>query len=94
MVAAALQVPAVGAIVPPEKIAPNSTFCNPLNIEYCFRPDRGTGREAADPLIVPFKGDYYLFPSKSAGYWWSPDLIHWNLVPSNCLLYTSPSPRD
>ena len=83
MVAAALQVPAVGAIVPPEKIAPNSTFCNPLNIEYCFRPDRGTGREAADPLIVPFKGDYYLFPSKSAGYWWSPDLINWKLVPSS-----------
>jgi hypothetical protein len=34
-------------------------------------------------VIVPFKGAYYLFPSKSAGYWWSPDLITWNLVQSH-----------
>jgi len=75
-------VDAAETIVPPESAATNSTFCNPLNLDYCFRPDVGTGREAADPVIVPFKGDYYLFPSKSAGYWWSPDLINWRLVPS------------
>jgi hypothetical protein len=62
-----IQTEAAGPIVPPEKIAPNSTFCNPLNIEYCFRPGGTSGREAADPLIVPYKGDYYLFPSKSGG---------------------------
>ena len=81
LLGAAIPVGAASAIVPPEKIEPNSTYCNPLNLDYCFRPDRGIGREAADPVIVPFKGDYYLFPSKSAGYWWSSDLIHWNLVP-------------
>ena len=69
-------------IAPPKKVRANSTYCNPLNLEYCFRPDGKTGREAADPLIVPFKGDYYLFASKSAGYWWSNNLINWNLVES------------
>jgi hypothetical protein len=70
-------------IGPPKKVPVNSTYCNPINIEYCFRPGGKTGREAADPLIVPFKNDYYLFASKSAGYWWSPDLLNWKLVPSN-----------
>ncbi len=69
--------------VNPRKIRANNTYCNPLNIDYCFRPGGTTGREAADPLIVPFKGDYYLFASKSAGYWWSPDLLNWKLVPSD-----------
>jgi len=80
---ACVVVEAAETIVPPEKVATNSTFCNPMNLDYCFRPDAGTGREAADPVIVPFKGAYYLFPSKSAGYWWSPDLITWNLVQSH-----------
>lgn len=79
----AIETEAAGPVVPPETIAPNSTFRNPLNIEYCFRPGGTSGREAADPLIVPYKGDYYLFPSKSGGYWWSSDLLNWNLVPSN-----------
>lgn len=78
-----LQEQVSNTIAPPKKVSANSTFCNPINIEYCFRPGGKTGREAADPLIVPFKGDYYLFASKSAGYWWSPDLLNWNLVPSN-----------
>lgn len=69
-------------IAPPKKVRANSTYCNPINIEYCFRPGGKTGREAADPVIMPYKGDYYLFPSKSAGYWWSSDLLNWNLVPS------------
>ena len=67
LLAATIQAEAAGPLVLPEKVATNSTFCNPLNIEYCFRPDGRTGREAADPVIVPFKGDYFLFPSKSAG---------------------------
>lgn len=78
-----LQAQVSGKIAPPDKVSPNSTYCNPVNIGYCFRPDGETGREAADPVIVPFQGDYFLFPSKSAGYWWSSDLINWNLVPSN-----------
>ena len=79
----ALQAQVCKTIIPPKQVSANSTYCNPINIEYCFRPGGNTGREAADPLIVPFKGDYYLFASKSAGYWWSNDLLKWNLVPVN-----------
>lgn len=78
--AAMAQDPA-GRLIPPESVPPESTFCNPINIEYCFRPEAPNWREAADPVIVLYKGDYYLFPSKSSGYWHSEDLVHWTLVP-------------
>lgn len=46
------------------------TFCNPLNIDYRFMLiDEGEGiREAADPVVVSYHGDYLLFASKSSGY--------------------------
>lgn len=57
------------------------TFCNPLNIDYRFTLDNlPSHRTAADPVIVTYKGDYYLFASKSGGYWWSSDFIKWNFV--------------
>ena len=56
------------------------TFCNPLNLNYRFMDDAVDAREAADPVIVLFKGDYYLFASKSGGYWTSPDLRNWTLI--------------
>lgn len=59
---------------------PNRTFCNPINLEYSFQPDAPSRREAADPVIVLYKGDYYLFASKSGGYWYSSDLRDWTLV--------------
>jgi len=76
--AAADAFPAV--LVPPETAPAGSTFCNPLNLDYRFMIEKPSRREAADPLIVPYKGDYYLFASKSGGYWWSSDLLHWTLV--------------
>jgi hypothetical protein len=65
--------------------APNpyaNTFCNPVNVNYNFfkNSDALVFREAADPGIVVFKNDYYLFASHSAGYWWSPDMVSWKLV--------------
>lgn len=59
-----------------------TTICNPLNISYRFCLDQPSRREAADPVIVLFKGEYYLFASKSGGYWNSTDLIHWNFIKS------------
>jgi len=56
------------------------TFCNPLNLDYQIQPDGALRREAADPVCVFFKGDYYMFASKSGGYWWSPDFSTWTLV--------------
>jgi len=58
-----------------------STFCNPLNIDYRFATTPGPShRTAADPVIVTYLGDYYLFASKSGGYWWSSDFQNWHFV--------------
>ncbi len=57
-----------------------TTICNPLNLGYRFCLDTPSRREAADPAMLTFKGEYYLFASKSGGYWHSSDLIHWNLI--------------
>lgn len=58
-------------------------IANPLNLNYRFQPtDKGEyRREAADPVCEYFKGKYYLFASKSGGYWSSPDLIDWTYIP-------------
>jgi hypothetical protein len=56
------------------------TFCNPLNLPYRFQLDAPSRREAADPTMVRFNGEYWLFASKSGGYWHSPDMIQWQFV--------------
>jgi len=57
-----------------------TTICNPVNLSYRFCLDAPSRREAADPTMVTFKGEYYLFASKSGGYFHSIDLIHWDLI--------------
>ena len=64
-------------IIPGSK---QSTICNPLNLSYRFCLDDPSRREAADPVIVLFKGEYWLFASKSGGYWHSDDLIKWEFI--------------
>jgi beta-xylosidase len=59
-----------------------TTICNPLNLGYRFCLDDPSRREAADPTMVFFKDEYYLFASKSGGYWHSTDLINWDLITS------------
>lgn len=61
------------------------TYCNPLNLDYGFTPipnfsTAGRHRATADPVMVLFKGDYYLFSTNQWGYWWSSDLSKWNFV--------------
>ena len=65
--------------------AQQKTYCNPLNIDYGYTPipnfsEWGRHRATADPVIVNFKGDYYLFSTNQWGYWWSSDLLNWNFV--------------
>ena len=57
-----------------------TTICNPLNLSYRFCLDDPSRREAADPAMVLFKDEYYLFASKSGGYWHSVNLITWNFI--------------
>ena len=57
-----------------------NTVCNPVNLSYRFCLDKPSRREAADPTMINFKNEYYLFASKSGGYWHSKDLINWDLI--------------
>ncbi len=66
-------------------IQPNSTYCNPLNLNYRFQKDSALVREAADPAMVRYQDSYYLFASKSGGYWQSPDMVNWTLIQSSVL---------
>lgn len=61
------------------------TICNPVNLSYRFCLDAPSRREAADPTMVVYKNEYYLFASKSGGYFHSKDLIHWDLITSSDL---------
>lgn len=61
------------------------TYCNPLNIDYGYTPipnfsEWGRHRATADPVIVLYKGDYYLFSTNQWGYWWSPDMLNWKFI--------------
>jgi len=61
------------------------TYCNPVNIDYGYTPipafsEWGRHRATADPVIVRYKGDYYLFSTNQWGYWWSPDMLNWTFV--------------
>lgn len=61
-----------------------TTWCNPIDLDYKYNFEQlneGISyRSAADPVIVPFQGEYYLFATISGGYWHSPDLIRWHYV--------------
>jgi len=57
-----------------------NTFANPLNLSYRFQLQKPSRREAADPALILFKNKYYLFASKSGGYWSSDNLVSWNFI--------------
>jgi hypothetical protein len=65
--------------------AQQKTYCNPVNIDYGYTPipnfsEWGRHRATADPVIVNYKGTYFLFSTNQWGYWWSEDMIDWNFV--------------
>ena len=57
-----------------------ATYCNPIDLPYRFRPEAPSRREAADPTMMTYHGEYWLFPSKSGGYWHSHDLMDWRFI--------------
>jgi len=70
--------------------AQQKTYCNPMNLDYGFTPipnfaEWGKHRATADPVIVNYKGDYYLFSTNQWGYWWSSDLNNWTFVSKSFL---------
>ncbi len=63
-------------------ISQQKTYCNPINIDYGYTPipnfsQWGNHRATADPVIINYKGDYYLFSTNQWGYWYSSDMLNW-----------------
>lgn len=62
-----------------------STYCNPVDIDYTYmshyraRTDVSY-RSGADPAVVNFKGKFYMFVTRSHGYWSSDDLSRWHFI--------------
>lgn len=64
---------------------PVRTYCNPVNIDYGYTPipnfsEWGRHRATADPVIVNYQGDFYLFSTNQWGYWWSNNMSDWHFV--------------
>ena len=64
------------------QVLQQQTYCNPLNLDYAYatRFDSLSYRSGADPAVVEFRGEYYMFVTRSMGYWHSPDLHTWSFV--------------
>lgn len=60
------------------------TYCNPINIDYTYMIYNANQdisyRSGADPAVVRFKNDYYMFVTRSMGYWHSKDLTQWHFI--------------
>lgn len=60
------------------------TWCNPVNLDYTyaiFDSDKNISyRSGADPAVVEFRGGYYMFVTRSMGYWYSADLRNWRFI--------------
>jgi hypothetical protein len=65
-------------------LSKGNTFCNPLNLDYTYKiteSDKDISyRSGADPAVVGFRGDYYMFVTRSLGYWYSKDLTQWRFI--------------
>lgn len=68
-----------------QRHATERIIANPLNLSYRFQTEGVCRREAADPVIVLFNGNYYLFASHSSGYWYSENLKDWNYIKTKTL---------
>ena len=70
---------------PVAKAQQQTSYCNPVNLDYGYTPipnftEWGHHRATADPVIVNYKGDYYLFSTNQWGYWWSSDMLSWKFI--------------
>ncbi len=60
------------------------TYINPLDIDYTYMVYNSARnqsyRSGADPAVIEFKGEYYMFVTRSFGYWHSTDLVNWQFI--------------
>ncbi|UOB17146.1 family 43 glycosylhydrolase [Abyssalbus ytuae] len=61
-----------------------STYCNPIDIDYSYMTHYAyknvSYRSGADPAVVRFKDAYYMFVTRSHGYWYSKNLTNWQFI--------------
>ena len=61
-----------------------TTYCNPLTLDYTYPFHNShlgkSYRSGADPAVVEFRGEYYMFVTRSWGYWHSKDLLNWDFI--------------
>ena len=66
-----------------QEIVPD-TYCNPLDIDYTYMVYNSSRnisyRSGADPAVIEFRGEYYMFVTRSFGYWHSTDLVNWQFI--------------
>lgn len=75
-------------VVAIENSVENGIVCNPMNLSYRFHLADVSGecyREAADPSVVYYNNRYWLFASKSGGFWHSTNLVDWAFMPTSAL---------
>ena len=62
----------------------SKTYINPLDIDYTYMVYNSAKnisyRSGADPAVVEFRGEYFMFVTRSFGYWHSKDLVNWEFI--------------
>ncbi len=60
------------------------TYCNPVDIDYTYMShyaSKGVSyRSGADPSVINYKGKFFMFVTRSHGYWYSEDLSKWTFI--------------
>lgn len=95
LLAALLSVAAVSSAAEPAR----PTYCNPINLDYGYTPlahayGLGHHRATADPVMLMYRGDYYLFSTNQGGYWWSENLQDWHFVKHSFLTEETQKEED
>ncbi|HCW64375.1 MAG TPA: 1,4-beta-xylanase, partial [Leeuwenhoekiella sp.] len=66
-----------------QAVIPES-YINPLDLDYTYMVYNSSKnisyRSGADPAVIQFRGEYYLFVTRSFGYWHSTDLVNWEFI--------------
>ncbi|MBL7968805.1 MAG: discoidin domain-containing protein [Prolixibacteraceae bacterium] len=77
-------------------ILPNTakcqTYCNPLNLTGQLNSATSSGFGIADPTVVLFMDNYFLFATNADGYWYSGDLLSWKFVTAPNLPFEKMAP--
>ncbi|QYA24175.1 family 43 glycosylhydrolase [Gramella sp. MT6] len=73
----------VAILVNSQEVIPE-TYINPLDIDYTYMVYNSSKnisyRSGADPAVIEFQGEYYMFVTRSFGYWHSTDLVNWEFI--------------